>query len=428
MEKEDYTEEVDKEIRQLAKKIKLKGFRPGKVPLRTVEKMYGKPLKASIIHKKAEKFIHDYLDKKNIHLLFSPINVDEDSNIEKAIHSNYNDELRLNFELCFEPEFTYDLTKYKLKIYNVVPSQEDIDREVDILRQNSDEGEYIEIKEKSTLNDRLSISAVPSSDATLKRKSFNIIPSQLPKEFQDQFLGLKAMDVVKVDLRRTDVSQQLLKMFQLKEDEDISHYYTEWEFSVEKVKRRARAKLDQKLFSKIFTKRTIKDEREFKEAIKEQLLHYGKTYENSLFKEEIESKLLAHISIDLPEDFIKKQMKKEANAKDFSHLLRSLRWKIISNKIRRDADIQVTYEEVKKSAEIFIDSALGEKKVDFDKNTWEKIISDYLDKEEKKNYIKHSEEIFTKKLLDFFKQKSNMETQEIDIGGITRLLEERQRK
>ncbi|MFN5217413.1 MAG: trigger factor family protein, partial [Sphingomonadales bacterium] len=42
LEKADYSEKVDKELRRIQKNATMKGFRPGKAPLDMVKRLYGK--------------------------------------------------------------------------------------------------------------------------------------------------------------------------------------------------------------------------------------------------------------------------------------------------------------------------------------------------------------------------------------------------
>ena len=51
LEKADYSENVEKALKNYSKKANMPGFRPGMVPMNLIRKMYGKSVKAEEVNK-----------------------------------------------------------------------------------------------------------------------------------------------------------------------------------------------------------------------------------------------------------------------------------------------------------------------------------------------------------------------------------------
>ena len=65
IEKVDYTEKVDKTIRDYRKKANIPGFRPGMVPVGLVKKMYGKAVLAEEINKLVSDNLYNFIKENN---------------------------------------------------------------------------------------------------------------------------------------------------------------------------------------------------------------------------------------------------------------------------------------------------------------------------------------------------------------------------
>ena len=64
IEKSDYEEKVSDVLKDYKKKVKLDGFRPGKVPFGLISKMYRKPVMVEEVNKLVSESIHSILLNK----------------------------------------------------------------------------------------------------------------------------------------------------------------------------------------------------------------------------------------------------------------------------------------------------------------------------------------------------------------------------
>src|ERR1039457_2001980 len=120
LKKEDYEPQVKKQMKDLAKKAQIKGFRPGMVPLDMIKKMYGNSVLADELNKVLNDEIYKYIDENKLEIIASPIpsfdqKLDMDINGLKDIDFTY--------EVGHAPEISLDyvekgpeFTKYKIMI------------------------------------------------------------------------------------------------------------------------------------------------------------------------------------------------------------------------------------------------------------------------------------------------------------------------
>ncbi|MDO9634534.1 MAG: trigger factor family protein, partial [Paludibacter sp.] len=72
IEKTDYSEKVEKTLRDYRKKANIPGFRPGMVPLNLLNKMYGKSILAEEINKIISDELYKYIQENKVNLLGEP--------------------------------------------------------------------------------------------------------------------------------------------------------------------------------------------------------------------------------------------------------------------------------------------------------------------------------------------------------------------
>ena len=65
LEKADYQEKVDKELKSLRQKAQIPGFRKGMVPTSLIKKMYGKSVIAEVVNKALQEAVYNYIKESN---------------------------------------------------------------------------------------------------------------------------------------------------------------------------------------------------------------------------------------------------------------------------------------------------------------------------------------------------------------------------
>jgi len=124
----DLEKQVADKLRQLSKTVKMAGFRPGKVPLKVVERSYGASVQAEVLGELVGKAFNDAVNEHKLRVAGDP-------RIEPAQGAT---EGAISFTATFEvyPEFDVaDAATAELVRFGCTVTDAEVDKTVDILRK-----------------------------------------------------------------------------------------------------------------------------------------------------------------------------------------------------------------------------------------------------------------------------------------------------
>ena len=85
LEKADYQEKVDKELKSLRQKAQIPGFRKGMVPTSLIKKMYGKSVIAEVVNKTLQEAVYNYIKENKVNMLANRCLTKKNSRISTSI-------------------------------------------------------------------------------------------------------------------------------------------------------------------------------------------------------------------------------------------------------------------------------------------------------------------------------------------------------
>lgn len=361
----DYQERVEKAIKEQAKKAKIPGFRPGMVPAAHIKKMYGKSILVDEINTLLSDTVNNYLTDNKIEVLGQPLPKVTDTKEPKW---DFNDEFEFDYELGLAPEFDLSFSaKDKLPFYQIKVDKDTLASRTKNLRRSygkmtnpeiadNDDVLFGELKqlakdgsvyEGGFGNDKASIRLDLVSDAKIKKA----------------LVGLKKEAVVNIDLNKAfnGDAAQLAKLLNV-EEEAVRGLKSDFQFTVKNINRLEEADLTQEFFDKLFGKDTVKTEKEFEAKITEELesmmqQNAEQRLQNDLYKFGTEK-----AKFKLPDAFLKRWLKAtnenlsdaEIEA-DYNNFAQNLKWTLIENKIIKENNIEIKYEDVFQTAKARLD-------------------------------------------------------------------------
>ena len=409
---DDYQPIVKEKLKDYAKKATLKGFRPGKVPLSLIEKMYGKAVRAEEINKILVDAVMKYIKDNDIKIIGDPI-----PNNDKVKEIDWDSQTEFDFEYAIGlvDDFKYDLN-FKITKYAIKLDKKEIDRTIEELKQRYGKMTNPEVSEEGD-----SLFGTLAQKSSEFSKDCLIEIGKVAKKFQKKFIGLKKGDVIKFDIQKLFKESADLEAVTGMTDDEVKNLQGEFEFTVKNVNRVIPAEMNQEFFDKIFGEGEVKSEKEFIEKYTE---IYKKNYDDEseyLLSHQIQEKLIKDTKIELPEGFYKKwilatneQLTEEELEKDFEHYLRDLKWTLIKNKIAADHDIKVEYQEVLDKTKNLYKAQFGN--IDFsgelEKNL-EVMANNYLQENNGENYYQIYNQLRTEKIMDVIKQNANITVKEV---------------
>ncbi len=410
----DYQQKLKEKLKSYSKKANIKGFRPGKVPISLIEKMYGKSIMVEEINKILVDTLKDYIKKNDIKIIGDPL-----PNNEKAKEIDWDEQKEFDFEynIGLIDDFEYKL-EFKINKYQIKLDKKTIDEAIDELKVRYGKMTNPEISVEGD-----SIFGTLSQLGTEFTKDGLIEISKVSKKFRKSFIGIKKEDVVKVDIKKLfNDDKDLVEVTGLSDDE-IKTLIGEFEITVKNVNRIEPAEMNQEFFDKIFGEGKVKTEEEFIEE-------YSKIFEENYDREseyllahQIQEKVLKETKLDIPQDFYKKWIlatnegiKEEDLEKDFEDYIKDLKWTLLKNRIADDNELKIEYADVVESTKKMYEAQFGgiELTEEMDKSM-DALVNNYLQQENGKNYMNVFDQLRTEKILDILKQKA-----EISVKKVTR--------
>ncbi len=186
-------ERVDQEVRSrlqsLVQTIRLDGFRPGKVPLRVIEKKFGKRVRLEVIDQVVNSTMQEALSRESLRLASDPSIEPKDSDPGEPL------EYTATFEIFpeFEGDISYDFTVKRPK---VEISDTDIDAMVDNLRRQR--ATWNPVERPAADGDQLTISFEGTIDgqpfAGNKAENLPLVlgSGSMVPGFEEQLVGVSA--------------------------------------------------------------------------------------------------------------------------------------------------------------------------------------------------------------------------------------------
>ena len=345
---------VKARLRNLAKQVKLDGFRPGKVPFSVVEKRYGAQVRAEVSEDVLQESFREAIVKEELRPVGSP-------SIESA---NLNPGENFEFTAVFEvyPEVTVTVPEgatVDKKIVSV--GDEDIDTVLDRMRKQNTEWEAVEREAKE--EDQVNVDFLGTLDGEAfeggEAKNFDVVigSKTLVGEFEDSLVGLKAGDEKTIDVT-------------FPEDygvENLAGKQAQFAIKVNGVKEAKLPEIDE-AFAQRFALESV-------DALKEQVQSNIAREAESAAKNDLKTKVLdilvEAIQFDVPKalvdseadtrmERVKAQLSQGGVAPDSMNIdkslfeepaARSVKIGLIVAEIIRENDIKVTPEQMKEAVE-----------------------------------------------------------------------------
>lgn len=422
--KADYQPQVDKKVQEYAKKMNLKGFRPGKVPAGIVRKMYGKSILVDEINHILSHKLQDYIKDNDLKILGEPL---PDKESVKKIDWETQEDFEFVYNLGMVDDFKLELNaKHKITKHKIKVDKKSLDETLKDIRQRF--GKEVEA-EKSAENDVLEVDLkIPSLE--IEKQEVSLPISRLDKKVAKNFKGLSAGDHVVMPIEKITTDENLLITLTGVSPEETENLKGEADITVNGIKRKEDAEINQELFDQVFGAGVVSNEEEYLKKVEETIgENYNRESDNFLGLS-IRKYFLEKVNIELPEEFLKEWIKlndekitDEDLEREFEGYAESLKWNLIQNRIAEEKDIKVEYEEVREKAkEMFIQQFGGEKAAESIKDQLDPIADNYLSAENGKNYQNLYENVRAEKIIAAIKENVTLQEKKVTVDEFTKIV------
>ncbi|MFY0629751.1 MAG: trigger factor [Flavobacteriaceae bacterium] len=412
---DDYQVKVEEILNDYRKKANIPGFRKGHVPMGMVKKQYGKSVMIDEVNKLLQESLNKFLVEEKLDILGNPLpRMQDDFSWESETFS-------FEFELGLAPEFDVNLkSKKKVTQYNIVADDALIDKEVENLQSR-----YGKMSSEEEVVEGANVTGTfVNEEKEINKKSTVALGDIKGKVNLKKFLGKKVGDVVELKTKGLFSDDHKLTGALGVSPDDILGLEIKVSFTIEEITSIELAELDQELFDKLFTDGSVKTVTELRARIKADAEGQFQQQGDQQLLNAITEHFIENTKFDLPAEFLQKwlatagekALSSEEAAEEYSKSEKGLRYQLIQEKIIKDNDIKLDYEELKEYAKGFIRSQMAQfGNMNPEDSELEDIANRILGNQEEAKRLQ--DQLVTQKLLTFYKENMTFKTKEVSYEG-----------
>ena len=412
IEKKDYSDRVEKILKDHRKNANIPGFRKGHVPMGMVVKQYGQAVLVEEINKIIQESLNTFLTEEKLDVLGNPL-PKEDKNFSWDA-----EDFKFEFELGLAPEFEVKLQgKEAITAYKVTATEEMIDNQVVSIQK-----QYGKLTPTTTAVEGNVVVGLFENEAASISKESSVELSNVQEKTQKLFIGAKVGDVITVNTKELYTNNQLL-VSQVGITEDIKDTIdVDVTFTVSEINERILADLNQELFDKLFGEGTISTAAELKEKIKEDAEKQFEQQSDQQLLNSITESIIENTTFDLPAEFLKKWLRtagekhltEEEAIAEYEKSEKGLRFQLIEGKIITENKLQITYDEIKENAKVLIKAQMAQfGQLNPEDKELDEIVGRVLSNQEEVKRM--SEQLMSQKLLTFYKETAKLKEKEVNF-------------
>ncbi|MBO4613230.1 MAG: trigger factor [Bacteroidaceae bacterium] len=363
IEKADYAENVEKELKNYRKKANMSGFRVGQVPMGLLRKRFGTEVKAEAIDKLIREKLYGYIRDEKLSVLGEPLPNDEKT---PKVDFEMQDDFTFVFDVALAPEFDAKLTKKdKVDFYTITVDDEMVSKQVESYASRN--GQYVKVDSYEPrdmvkgLLAELDEAGQPK-EGGLQVEGAVMLPDYMKNDDEKaKFASAKVNDVLVFNPSKAynDSETELASLLRLKKEE-VADKKGDFSFQIEEITRYQTAPVNQDLFDHIFGEGKVKSEEEFRARIKEQLENQFKNDSEFKFMLDLRKHLVKRVGkLEYPETMLKRIMRLNNPDKDekfvddnFEKSLEELTWQLIKEQLTEQFEIKLTQEDVLEAAKV----------------------------------------------------------------------------
>ncbi len=431
VEQSDYEERVNEVLRDYRRKARVDGFRPGKVPMGLIRKMYHTPVLVDEVNKLVSESLFTYLRDHDVKILGEPL---PHKHSEQRFNFEKDTEFEFEFDLGLAPELNLEVSpKDKIPYYKIKVDKKQQEEYRDSILQRY--GEFKSVKEAgdSELIKGLLVKVDrDGKDVENGIRVENVSMSLEMMKDDDQkilFRGTKGGDEVIFDVKKAFPNDTELASLLKVDKSEIPLLEGTFKCVIEEVMKFENAAVGKELFDKVYGEGEVGSEEEFMKRISDEIA--GNYERESEYRFMIDSReaMIKKAKIELPVEFLKRwlvetneQITEAQVEEDFEKYEDDFRWQLIKEHLLKQQGIKVTEEEALQVAKgmalnQYMQYGITNVPEDYLENYAREMMS--KPEESRKFYEQKGEE----KLVDYIKSTVKVDEKEVSSEKFRKLYE-----
>ena len=357
LETADYQPEVDKTLKDYRKRANIPGFRPGQAPMGMIKRQFGPSVKVEAVNKLLGEKLYEYVRENKIQMLGEPLPSDK----QEQLDFESDQPLTFKFDIAVAPEFEAKLSgKDKVPYYNITVDDKLIDQQVEMYQNRSGQYEKVEqydSEERDMLKGDL---REVGKEGGIELSDVVLMPQYIKVDDQKKlFDACKLGDIITWNPRKaySDNDAEVSAMLKIQKEE-VKDHEGDFTFQVTEISRYVKHEVNQELFDQVFGDGNVKDEKEFRQKIADQISQQFKTDSDYKFLQDVRAHVEKKVGkLEFPEALLKRVMmnnNKDKGAdfveKNFEASIKELGWHLMKEQLVAAQDIKVDDADLKNVA------------------------------------------------------------------------------
>ena len=355
LETADYQPEVEKTLKDYRKRAQIPGFRPGQAPMGMIKRQFGTSVKVDVVNKMLGEKLYEYVRENKIQMLGEPLPSEKQGQLDFEGEGA----LEFKFDIAVAPEFEAKLSgKDKVDYYNITVDDKLIDQQVEMYQSRS--GHYEKVEQYDAEQRDMLKGDLREVDGTIEVSEAPLMPQYMKVDKQKKlFNGAKLGDVITWNPRKAypESDVEVSSLLKIQKDE-VKDHEGDFTYQITEISRFVKAEVNQELFDQVFGKDAVKDEKEFRQKIADQIKEQFKGDSDYKFLLDVRKHMEKKVGkLDFPEAILKRVMlnnNKDKGAdfveKNFEASIKELEWHLIKEQLVSAQGIKVEEADLKQIA------------------------------------------------------------------------------
>ena len=355
METADYQPEVEKTLKDYRKRAQIPGFRPGQAPMGMIKRQFGTSVKVDVVNKLLGEKLYGYVQDNKIHMLGEPLPSEQQAQLD----FESDQPLVFKFDIAVAPEFEAKLSgKDKVPFYNITVDDKLIDQQVEMYQSRAghyDKAETFDPEQRDMLKGDLR-----EVNGTIEVADAVLMPQYMKVEDQKKlFEGAKLGDIITLNPRKAypESDVEVSSLLKIQKDE-VKDHEGDFTFQITEISRFVKAEIGKELFDQTFGEGTVKDEKEFRQKIADQISQQFKADSDYKFLLDVRAHMEKKVGkLEFPEAILKRVMlnnNKDKGAdfveKNFEASIKELAWHLMKEQLVSAQGIKIEDADLKETA------------------------------------------------------------------------------
>ena len=355
LETADYQPEVDKTLKDYRKRANIPGFRPGQAPMAMIKRQFGPSVKVEAVNKLLGEKLYEYVRENKIQMLGEPLPSEQ----QEQLDFESDQPLTFKFDIAVAPAFEAKLSaKDKVPFYNIKVDDKLIDQQVEMYQSRG--GQYEKVEQYDDEQRDMLKGDLREIDGTIEVADAVLMPQYIKVDDQKKlFKDCKLGDIITWNPRKaySESDVEVSSLMKIQKDE-VKDHEGDFTFQITEISRFVKAEVNQTLFDQVFGEGNVKDEKEFRQKIADQISEQFKADSDYKFLLDIREHMEKKVGkLEFPEAILKRVMmnnNKDKGAdfveKNFDASIKELGWHLIKEQLVAAQDIKVDDADLKNVA------------------------------------------------------------------------------